>query len=175
MKIYFTSNKMEVWDSKIVKETFAPQDVESFSHIQENRASLHVLVKVSAELLVTQQTALLYFSYDPSEQDHIEELTNSVKGTNGFLEEGNVRSFLGFSMDTTRACFHAYGKYCLRRTARNPFVRKAISSYLKLSQAISSFDRCLRSLFGIPLGPEALPPMSPFTACRISEGLVSSS
>jgi hypothetical protein len=38
-----------------------------------------------------------------------------------------VTQQLGFSMDTTRACFHADGKYCLRRTALNTFVRKVIA------------------------------------------------
>jgi hypothetical protein len=35
-----------------------------------------------------------------------------------------VGSFPGFGMDTIRACFHADGKYYLRRTALNTFVRK---------------------------------------------------
>jgi hypothetical protein len=29
------------------------------------------------------------------------------------LEEGSVGFYPGFSMDTTRSCFHAAGKYCL--------------------------------------------------------------
>jgi hypothetical protein len=34
----------------------------------------------------------------------------------GLQEEGSVRSFPGFSVETTQACFHADGKYCMRRT-----------------------------------------------------------
>jgi hypothetical protein len=42
----------------------------------------------------------------------------------GLQEEGSVGSFSGFSMDTTRACFHACGKYCLPRTALKHFREK---------------------------------------------------
>jgi hypothetical protein len=38
-----------------------------------------------------------------------------------------VESVPGFSVVTTRACFHAGGKYCLRRTALNTSVRKVIA------------------------------------------------
>jgi hypothetical protein len=61
------------------------------------------------------------------------------------LEEGWVGSFSGFSMDTTRACFHADGKYCLRMTALNSFLRKVIARLC----------RCLRTLFDIPFEPRA--------------------
>jgi hypothetical protein len=80
----------------------------------------------------------------------------------GLWEEGSVGSFPGFSMDTTRACFHADGKYCLRRTALNTFVRK-VNALL---------GRCLRALFVIPFWPGALPTLSPLMACGTSEGLV---
>jgi hypothetical protein len=36
-------------------------------------------------------------------------------------------SFTGFRMETTPACFHAGGKYCLRRTALNTFVRLSLA------------------------------------------------
>jgi hypothetical protein len=49
-----------------------------------------------------------------------------------------VGSFPGFSMDTTQACFHADGKYCLRKTVLNTFIRKVIAR----------LGRCLRTLFG---------------------------
>jgi hypothetical protein len=74
-----------------------------------------------------------------------------------------VGSFPGCSMDTTRACFHDDGKYCLRRTALNTFVRKVIAR----------LGRCLMILFGIPFGPGALPTLRPLMACWTSEGLVS--
>jgi hypothetical protein len=70
-------------------------------------------------------------------------------------EEGSVGSFPGFSMDTTRACFHADGKYCLRRTSLNTFVRKVIAR----------LAGCLRTLLGIQFGPGALPTLSPLMAC----------
>jgi hypothetical protein len=70
--------------------------------------------------------------------------------------------FPGFSMDTTRACFHADGRYFLRRTALNTFVRKGIAR----------LGRSLRALFSIPFGPGALPTLSHLMACRTSEGLV---
>jgi hypothetical protein len=37
----------------------------------------------------------------------------------GLYKEGCLVSFTGLGMDITRACFHAGGKYCLRRTALN--------------------------------------------------------
>jgi hypothetical protein len=73
-----------------------------------------------------------------------------------------VGSFLGFSLGITRARFHTGGKYCLRRTALNAFVRKVIAR----------LGRCLRTLFGIPCGPGALPTLNASMACRTSEGLV---
>jgi hypothetical protein len=73
-----------------------------------------------------------------------------------------VGSFPGFRMETTQACFHTGGKYRLRRTELNTFVRKVIVR----------FDRCFRALFGIPFGPGALPTLSPLMAYRTSEGLV---
>jgi hypothetical protein len=65
-------------------------------------------------------------------------------------------------METMLAYFHAGGKYCLRRTALNTFVRKGTAH----------FGRCFRALFDIPFGPGALPTLSPLMACRTSEGLV---
>jgi hypothetical protein len=73
-----------------------------------------------------------------------------------------VGSFPGFRMGNTRACFRTGGKYCLRRTALNTFVRKVIAR----------FGRCLRTLFGTPFGPGALPTLSPLMALTISEGVV---
>jgi hypothetical protein len=63
-------------------------------------------------------------------------------------EDGSVGSFPGFSMDTTRSCFHADGKYCLRRTALNTFVRKVIARLC----------RCLRTLLVCRSGPEPSQP-----------------
>jgi hypothetical protein len=60
-------------------------------------------------------------------------------------------------MDTTRARFHGYGKYCLRRTALNTFVRKVITS----------LEICLRTMFLIPLGPGVLPTWSPSGPLRV--------
>jgi hypothetical protein len=65
-------------------------------------------------------------------------------------------------LGTTPAYFRAGGKYCLRRTALNTFVRKVIAR----------FGRCLRTLFGTPFGPGALSTLSPLMACKTSEGAV---
>jgi hypothetical protein len=65
-------------------------------------------------------------------------------------------------MDTTGACFHAKGKYCLQRTALNTFVTKVIVR----------LGGCLRTVFGILFGPEALPTLSPLISRRTSEELV---
>jgi hypothetical protein len=73
-----------------------------------------------------------------------------------------VGSFPGFRMGNTRACFHTGGKYCLRRTALNTFVRKVIAR----------FGRCVRTLFVIPFGVGALPTLSRLLALMTSEGVV---
>jgi hypothetical protein len=73
-----------------------------------------------------------------------------------------VGPFPGFSMDTTRARFHAGGKYRLWRTASNTFVRKVIAR----------LGRCLRSLFGIAFGPGVLSTLIPLMAYRTSGCLV---
>jgi hypothetical protein len=62
-----------------------------------------------------------------------------------------VGSLPGFRMGNTRACFQIGGKYCLRRTALNTFVRKVIAR----------FGRCLRTLFGTPFGPGAFSTLGP--------------
>jgi hypothetical protein len=67
-------------------------------------------------------------------------------------------------MDTTQACFHAGGKYCLQRTALNTFEKKVIPR----------FDKCDRTLFGTPFEPAALSTLSPFMASRTSEGVFTS-
>lgn len=75
-------------------------------------------------------------------------------------EDGSIRCFHGFCMDTTWACFHAGRKYCLRRTALEPFVCK-VNALL---------SRCLRTLLGIPFGTETFPTFSPLMVCWTSEG-----
>jgi hypothetical protein len=71
-------------------------------------------------------------------------------------------SFPGFRMDNTRACFHAGGKYWLRKATLNTFVRTVMARLV----------RCLRSLFGIQFGPRDLPALSLLMACGTSERLV---
>jgi hypothetical protein len=73
-----------------------------------------------------------------------------------------VASFPGFRMDITRACFHAGGKYCLRKTALNNFVIKVMAL----------LGRCLNAHFGTPFGHRALPTSSPLMASWTSEELV---
>jgi hypothetical protein len=77
-------------------------------------------------------------------------------------EHHSVRSFPGFRMDITRACFHAGGKYCLRRTALNNFVIKVMTL----------LGRSLSACFGTPFGPGALPTLIPLMASWTSEGLL---
>jgi hypothetical protein len=76
----------EALADNLVEETFDSHSVTGFGHVQDNRASHPRLVKISThsyqqagqqqsratsgseqKLLVTQQTALIYFSEDPSE------------------------------------------------------------------------------------------------------------
>lgn len=77
-------------------------------------------------------------------------------------DEGSVGSSLCFRVDTTRACFHAGGKYFLRRTALNTSVKKDITS----------LGRYLRIHFVIQFGPGAFQTFSLFIPCRIAEGFV---
>jgi hypothetical protein len=86
MKIRSAPAGWEIQDSELVEEAFDPYSVQGFGHMQENGVSQSPLVKVSIdsfneagqlqrravfgsepELLVTQQTALVYFFEDPSE------------------------------------------------------------------------------------------------------------
>jgi hypothetical protein len=62
-----------------------------------------------------------------------------------------VGSIPGFKMVITRACFHASGMYCLRRTALNNFVIKVMAL----------LERCFSARFGTSFGPGVLPTFSP--------------
>jgi hypothetical protein len=65
----------------------------------------------------------------------------------GLSEEGSMGFFPVFRMDIARARLHVDGKYCLRRTALSSFVR----------DVITRLRGYLRTLYGIPFGPAALP------------------
>jgi hypothetical protein len=98
---WFSPSETGSLGKKLVKATFVPNGVKVFSHIQENSSgnlpsSKLILTENKAgqlqrrgksgsepELLVMQQTALVYFSYDPIQKDLHDELANSVKLTNG--------------------------------------------------------------------------------------------
>jgi hypothetical protein len=73
-----------------------------------------------------------------------------------------VKSFPVFRIETTRACFHAGGKYCLRRTTLNTFVKNVIPR----------FGRSFKDLFVIQFGPESLPTLTLLKACTTLEGLI---
>jgi hypothetical protein len=79
----------------------------------------------------------------------------------GSYEDGSVGSFPSVSMTTTRACFHAGGKYCLLSIALETFVRKFIGR----------LGRCLRALSGVLFGPGSLPTLSNLVFRRTSKGL----
>jgi hypothetical protein len=91
-------------------------------------------------------------------------LTTAFSRRLGQKEEGIVRSFPGFSMDTARPCIQTGGKYCLRLIALSTFVRKVTAH----------FGRCLRTVIGIPFGPWVLPVLSPLMTSRSSERLINS-
>ena len=52
----------------------------------------------------------------------------------GRLEEGSDGSFPGLRREITRACFHAWGKWWVRRTALKIWARKEIRSLGKMLQ-----------------------------------------
>jgi hypothetical protein len=128
------------------------------------RASCRVVLCIESELklLVVQQSAIPYFPKNCSQQDLLKCLTTVSRKSIGLYEDGSLGSFLGFSMGTTTACFQPGCQYCVHRTPLNNFVRKVMAR----------LGRCLRTLFGIPFGPGALPSFSPMMACRTSVGAV---
>jgi hypothetical protein len=76
-------------------------------------------------------------------------------------KQGCMGSLPGFSMETTRTCFHAVGKYCLRRTALNT-----------RGKCYSMVGRSLRALFWTPYRTGALPALFSSTTYRAPENLV---
>jgi hypothetical protein len=77
-------------------------------------------------------------------------------------KESSVWSFHDFGMVTPPACFHPGGKYCLRRTALNTFVRKVVAR----------LGRCLRTLFVTTFGPGELRTLSLLMIFRTSDGVI---
>jgi hypothetical protein len=59
-------------------------------------------------------------------------------------------------------CSNSGGKYCLRRTPLNTFIRKAVARLGGLHRAV----------FGTMFGPKALQTLSSLMACSTSEGYV---
>lgn len=93
---------LPVQDSWLVKEVFDPHCLKGFGHIQEYHAvyrhflsnvlltfsvagQLQLLSGTEPKLLLTQEPTLAYLPWGPSGQDLLEQLTSSVKKTDGAI------------------------------------------------------------------------------------------
>jgi hypothetical protein len=111
------------------------------------RASCSVVKSGSkTKLLVTQQIVLVYFLEGPSEKDLLE-LAISVNLTCGCSEDGCLGSF-----PRLHFWYHASVFICWWELLPAEDCVKHICQ-----KGYRAVCRCLRTLFGIPFGPEALP------------------